>query len=174
MNWPPPVSTAAVVVLVLTATVLDLRTRRIPNALTFGAAAVALAIHGVTAGWPGALLSASGWGVGFALFFPLFWLGGMGAGDVKLLAAVGAWLGPAGALWTGLFGAVAGGILALAVAMARGYTRTAMRNVGAMLRLWSIMGVQPVAGLTLAEKSSARFPYALALAAGTMVTLWLH
>jgi prepilin peptidase CpaA len=106
--------------------------------------------------------------------FPLFVLGGMGAADVKLLAAVGAWLGPAGALWTGLYGAVAGGVLALIVSVARGYAGTALKNVGRMLRLWTVVGIQPVAGLTLAEKTTVRLPYALPLAAGALVTLWLH
>jgi len=112
--------------------------------------------------------------VGAALFFPLFALGGMGAGDVKLLAAIGAWLGPAGAVWTGLFGAVAGGIMALVVALARGYASTAMRNLGRLLHVWSVAGVQPVEGLTLDNTASPRLPYALPLAAGAMVTLWMH
>ena len=90
-----------------------------------------------------------GWAVGAALFLPLFALGGMGAGDVKLLAAIGAWLGPTGALWTGLYGALAGGIMAVVVALARGYASTAMRNLGMLLRTWIITGVQPVDGLTL-------------------------
>ena len=174
MMWPPPVSTIAVVGLVVLATVQDLRRRRISNALTFGAAAVALVLHGVTDGWPGVLLAVSGWGVGFALFFPLFVLGGMGAADVKLLAAVGAWLGPAGALWTGLYGAVAGGVLALFVSMARGYAGTALKNVGRVLRLWTVVGIQPVAGLTLADNAAVRLPYALPLAAGALTTLWLQ
>ena len=61
--------------------------------------------------------AAAGWATGLALFVPLYALGGMGAGDVKLLGAIGAWLGPMGAVWTGLYGAIAGGVLALAVAV---------------------------------------------------------
>ena len=174
MIWPPPTSTIAVVVVVAAASVCDLNSRRIPNALTFGAAAIAVAMHVLSNGWSGLLLAVSGWAVGFVLFAPLYAVGGMGAGDVKLLAAIGAWLGPVGALWTGLYGAVAGGVLALVVALARGYTTAAMRNVGTILRLWSVAGVQPVEGLTLADKSSVRLPYALPLAVGAMVTLWLH
>jgi prepilin peptidase CpaA len=168
------VSAVAVASLVLSASVCDLWSRRVPNALTLGAAAVAIAMHGVMGGWSGVLLAASGCAVGLVLFFPLFALGGMGAGDVKLLAAIGAWLGPTGALWTGLYGAIAGGIMALVVALARGYASTAVRNVGALLRSWSVLGVQPVEGLTLANEASVRLPYALPLAAGALVTLWMH
>ena len=174
MTWPPPVSAVAVAGLVLAASVSDLRSRSVPNALTLWAAAVAVVMHGLLNGWSGALLAASGWTVGLALFFPLFALGGMGAGDVKLLAAIGAWLGPAGAVWTGLYGAIAGGIMALVVALARGYLGTAIRNVGAILRLWSLVGIQPIEGLTLTNEASVRLPYALPLAVGALATLWMH
>lgn len=174
MIWPPPVPVVAIVAVVIAAVVCDLRGRRIPNTLTLGAAVVAVAMHVAMNGWSGLFLAASGWAVGVALFFPLFALGGMGAGDVKLLAAIGAWLGPAGALWTGLYGAVAGGIMALIVVLSRGYASTAMRNIGRMLRVWSIAGVQPVEGLTLQNTASPKLPYALPLAVGALVTMWMH
>ena len=174
MMWPPSVSAVSVIALVIAAAVCDLRTRRVPNALTFGAAAVALAVHGAVGGWPALGLAALGLAAGMALFFPLYALGGMGAGDVKLLGAVGAWLGPMGALWTGLYGAIAGGILALIVALGRGYARTALKNVGTMLRVWTVAGVKPVEGLTLADSGSIRLPYAVPLAVGALATLWIH
>ena len=68
----------------------DLRTRRIPNVLTISAALAALLFHLLTGGWPAAGWGAAGLFLGAALFFPMFALRGMGAGDVKLLAAVGA------------------------------------------------------------------------------------
>jgi prepilin peptidase CpaA len=174
MVWPPPVSTVAVVAVVVVASVFDLGSRRIPNSLTFGAALVAVAMRALLDGWSGVLSAASGWIVGLALFMPLYALRGMGAGDVKLLAAIGAWLGPIGAAWTGLYGAVAGGAMALGVALARGYARTALRNLGRILKVWSVVGVQPVEGLTLADKASVRLPYALPLAAGALLTLWMQ
>ena len=173
LTWPPSAPSVAVVVIIMAAAVSDLRSRRVPNALTIGAAVLAIAFHGVVGGWSGLVLAVSGCLAGFVLFFPFFALGGLGAGDVKLLAAIGAWLGPMAAVWTGLIGAVAGGIMAVVVASTRGYAGTAFRNVGAMLRLWSIAGVQPVEGLTLTSKASVRLPYAVPIAAGALVTLWM-
>ena len=174
MTWPPPMPVVAVAAVVVAASACDLRTRRIPNALTLGAAAVAVTLHGVFGGWSGVLFAVSGGAAGFLLFVPLYALGGMGAGDVKLLAAIGAWLGPMGAVWTGLYGAIAGGIMALIVSLARGCTKTLLGNIGTILRSWLLVGIRPVDGLTLASSSSPRLPYALALAAGTLVTLWVH
>jgi prepilin peptidase CpaA len=172
MTWPPPTEYVAVLAVAIAAAVCDLKTRRIPNVLTFGAAAVALAVHGTVNGWSGLLLAASGWVVGLALFLPFFMLGGMGAGDVKLLAGLGAWLGPVGAAWTALYAACAGGLMAFVVTLAGGYTRTALRNVWTMLRFWQASGVRPVEGLTLSSSVGPRLPYALPIAVGVMVTLW--
>lgn len=154
--------------------VSDIRTRRIPNALTFGAAACGLAAHLLAGGWHGALFSLGGWGLGLAAFLPLFLLGGMGAGDVKLLAAVGAWLGPAGAGWTALYAAIAGGAMALVMALGRGYLKTAFANLWSLAGYWRAVGPRPYDGLTLQSAAGPRLPYALAIAAGAVVTVWLH
>ena len=79
--------------LAFAACIFDLRTRRIPNALTLGGAVgacvYALAFHGVR----GLTMSLAGWAAGLAIFLPFFLLRGLGAGDVKLMACLGAWLG---------------------------------------------------------------------------------
>jgi prepilin peptidase CpaA len=174
MTWPPQTSTVAVIVIVAAASVCDLRRGRIPNTLTLGSAAVALLLQTAVGGWAGLAWALAGWVAGIALFAPLYAVKGMGAGDVKLLAAIGSWLGPAGALWTGLYGAMAGGVLALVVAIARGYARKALTNVGTIVKTWSAIGVRPVPGLTLSDAGSVRLPYALPLAVGAALTLWLH
>ncbi len=153
---------------------LDLRSRRIPNVLTYGALAAGLAFQLATRGLEGGGVSLLGAGAGMALYFPLFALGGMGAGDVKLLAALGAWLGPVDVAWTALYGAVAGGVMAVGVALARGYLRTAFANVWTILGFWRFVGIKPVDGITLASSGGPRLPYALPITAGLLMTLWLR
>ena len=160
--------------LALAACVLDIRTRRIPNALTFGAALAAFLFHGLFSGITGFGLSVAGWAVGLALFLPLFFLRGMGGGDLKLLAAIGAWLGPGTVIWVGLWSAVAGGVFALVVALARGYTKQAFRHVWGLLSYWSVMGMRPNPALTLESAPQSRLPYAVPMAAGLGLALWLR
>jgi prepilin peptidase CpaA len=158
----------------LVAAASDVKTRRVPNALTLGAAAAALAVSGVSRGLGGVETSVMGWGTGLLLFFPFFALGGMGGGDVKLLAAIGAWLGPFGALQTALWGAIAGGVLALGVALWRGYLREAMRNIFAMVSVWRTVGPAPIPEMTLRDGTAPRIAYALPIAVGALVAMWLR
>ena len=160
--------------LLIVACITDLRTRRIPNALTLLSdcrrACISppygrLACRGLE---PRRLL------LGALLFFPLFALRGMGAGDVKLLAAVGAWLGPSQVATAALATSIAGGVIALAVALGHGYLKTACRNLWMLLTHWRVMGVRPVNELTLEGAGGPRLAYALPIAIGTLVTLWLE
>ncbi len=152
----------------------DLKTRRIPNVLTMPAAVLALLFHTISTGWHGTLLSAVGVMVGLAIFFPLFALRGMGAGDVKLLGVLGAWLGPWLVIWTAVYGAIAGGILAILVAASHRYLWRALRNLYGLFFFWTVAGVKPMPALTLADAAGPRLAYALPIALGTVVTLWLR
>ena len=150
----------------------DIRTRRIPNVLTLGAAFAGMAFHAFTSGVDGALIAGGGWGVGVLLFLPFFALGGMGGGDVKLLAALGAWLGPRETMWLAVYAGIAGGVLGVVVAVARGYLRTAVSNVAMMFGYWSQVGMKPVPGLTLECAGAPRLAYAIPILVGTVATLW--
>ena len=151
----------------------DLKTRRIPQVLTLGGALAGFAFH-CTVGGPGAGFgSAVGWVVGIAIFFVPFALGGLGAGDVKLLGAIGAWLGPMNAVWVGLYAGAAGGVLAIFVALTKGYLFQAVGNVGVMMAYWRLNGVKPLPEITLEHSRGPRLAYAVPILAGTMVTLWL-
>ena len=164
---------SAVVAISLIACVTDLRTRRIPNVLTFGAAIAGLVVHTALEGTTGALTAGGGWLTGLLIFLPFFALGGMGGGDVKLLAALGAWLGPYETLYLALYSAAAGGVLAVVIAFARGYLRTAFANVLDILRYWRESGIRPVPNLTLDTPSAPRLAYALPMFVGVVVMLWL-
>jgi prepilin peptidase CpaA len=98
----------------------------------------------------------------------------MGAGDVKLLAALGAWLGPRDTLWIAIYASMAGGVMAVAVALGSGYLRTALANVRSLLTYWVLVGPRPVPGITLEESKAPRLAYALPIFAGTVVTVWLR
>jgi prepilin peptidase CpaA len=167
------VGRVVVIGVVVAAAVIDVLTRRIPNVLTFGAAAVALIYACWTAGLHGLALSAGGWATGIGLFLPMFLLRGMGAGDVKLLGAVGAWLGPAGVLYAALYSVLAGGILALIVGAMHGYLGKALSNLWGLLGFWRTAGIQPLPGLTIDDAAGPRLAYGVAIAAGTLAAVWL-
>jgi prepilin peptidase CpaA len=112
--------------------------------------------------------------VGTVLFLPFFLLRGMGGGDVKLLAALGAWLGPGDAFWLAIYASVAGGVMAIAVSLARGYLMTALRNVWSLLTYWALVGPRPMPSLTLDQGHGPRLAFAVPMWVGTMVTIWLR
>jgi prepilin peptidase CpaA len=171
MDLPSSIATS----IALAACVTDLRTRRIPNVLTFGAAAFAVIFHLLVHGVNGLLFALGGCATGVLLFFPLFALRGLGAGDVKLLAALGAWLGPIAAFSIALWGTAAGGVLALCVALGHGYLRRALSNIWTLLMHWRVMGLSPLPSVSLDAPSGApRLAYAVPLTFGLMVTLWIR
>ncbi|MGQ0732338.1 MAG: A24 family peptidase [Acidobacteriota bacterium] len=154
------------------ACVTDLRSARIPNVLTFSALAVACLVHGLLPQGEGWRHASLGLLVGGAVFFPFFALGGMGAGDVKLMAAIGAWLGWQPVVMTALYGAVAGGVLAVIVASSHGYLRQAFSNLYRILMFWRVTGVQPLPDLTLESTRGPRLAYAVPIFIGLLVTIW--
>jgi prepilin peptidase CpaA len=118
----PAISSAAFAALavgVLLATVVDIRTRRIPNSLTAAMAGVGIGFAAVGISGVSLVAAALGFGIGLMLMLPGHVLGATGAGDVKLMAAVGAIVGPAVVVKAFLFTAVAGGVLAVVVAARR-------------------------------------------------------
>jgi prepilin peptidase CpaA len=101
------------------AAVTDLRTHKIPNWLTVSMAAAGLGGSLYLSGWAGLTQSATGLLVGLGVFFIPYMMGGMGGGDVKLMAALGALLGMTRVFWVALYGALWGGLLALIVLFAK-------------------------------------------------------
>ena len=146
----------------------DVRTRRIPNWLT-GAivgAAFGLAFGGGPVTPMRALL---GLVVGLALMLPGHIIGATGAGDVKLMAAVGAVVGPDVIFRAFLYSAVAGGVLAVVVAVRRG-------RLGTTLKATTNLVTQPVHAKRAIEASDRanRFAYGPAIAVGTFFSLVVH
>ena len=158
----------------LIACAIDLRTRRIPNVLTFSAAATGLLFHTVIAGWDGLAMASAGWVVGLFLFLPLFLLRGLGAGDVKLLAAFGAWLGPQTTVIAALAAAILGGIAALILVLVRGRMLETTLNLQNLVTFWMSAGLRPHPALVLGCTDTVRLAYALPITAGALATLWLQ
>ncbi len=146
------------------ATIIDLRSRRIPNPLTaaMAAAGIALAAAGMSGVSP--LASVAGLIAGLALMLPGHLLGATGAGDVKLMAAAGSLLGVQLVVHAFLFTAIAGGILALAVALRRKRLSAALAGTG---RLLAAPGAMP--DQLRSSSAASRFAYGPAIAIGSIV-----
>ena len=162
------------VVLVLVAAVTDLKSRRIPNLLVLAGLIVAFVVQvflPMGMGWQGWLY---GMLTGFAVFFPLYLLRGMAAGDVKLMAAVGAFVGWSMALKIALLTCVAGGVMSVLYIVVKGRVRQAWDNI-CMIMLPMLMrktGVK-LDAVDVSAQSVGRIPYAVAIAVGTAIALYL-
>lgn len=156
------------------ACVTDIRSRRIPNFLTFGGALAGVLFSGVTGSTHGLFMSTAGWVVGLMVYLLPFVLGGLGAGDVKLVAALGAWLGPSEVAWLALYAGVAGGVGALAIALLHSYLSQAFRNIYLLLMHWRVVGLRPLHEVSLAGSSGPRLAYAVPVFAGLIATIWLR
>ncbi len=162
----------ALLLLLTAAVAIDVRRHRIPNTLSFGGAALGLGLQGWVAGANGLLAGAGGLGVGLIIFLPFFLARGMGAGDVKLMAAVGTFLGPANTLLAAGLSLIVGGMLAVLVLVVHGELLSTLCRYGAMVKTliyshtWCY--VPPGSG----EAAAMRMPYAVAIASGTLAALW--
>lgn len=140
------------------ATIWDWREQKIPNVLSFGAALFGIVLQGSLHGASGALFAAGGWVVCLVCFLPFYLRGGMAAGDVKLMAAAGAFLGPMPGFFACLFTLIAGGLIAV-VSLA-------------CLRFGLPLGFPADSAVgTRAAAMRIRIPYAGAIAAGTSFVL---
>ena len=155
--------------LLAVAVVSDLRSRRIPNPLIAAGALLACVLH-AAALWSGrpSLAGAPPWSplagaaLGAAALLPMYLLRAAGAGDVKLLAMVGAFIGAGSVLAAALYTLIAGGLLALLFLAGRGIARRTLANLRA---LWARRPFEPL------RDTAAGLPYATAIAAGTAAAL---
>lgn len=149
--------TVPVFVILAIATLVDQRTHKLPNMLTLGSAVFALILQGSLNGANGLLTGAAGWVTCLLCFLPFYALRGMAAGDVKLMAAVGAFIGPGPGLAAAMFALLAGGLISIiSIATACGPTVF-------------FGGNRHSDAFRLALKR--RIPYAGAIAAGTSFLL---
>ena len=158
----------------------DVRTRRIPNWLTYGGFLAGLVLRACFGGWRAVSYGLVAGLVAGGIFFLFFLVRAMGAGDVKLMAAVGC-LAPSGVSSMGdalkqavmivLYSAMAGGILALGYTIFRRRVSRTFRNVWELVHHHLLFGVQSHPEINLHNPEAIRMPYALAIAAGTFYSL---
>lgn len=170
--------------LLAAAVACDLRSRRIPNRLVGLGMAAGLTLHATVTpgeglfstpfGGLGLLLALGGLVLGLLLLLPMYALGALGAGDVKLMAMVGAFMGPQEILGVTLTSLVAGGLLALLFAVLDGSLGKVLANVRTMLLGSLLRGMSGgTARLEQAPAATGKLPYAVAIASGTVGYLLL-
>ncbi len=166
----------SLIVLLLLASVFDVCQRRIPNRLIAVGLAGAVLIHSAHGVWWALLATCTaGFAVGMLMFLPLYLLRGMAAGDVKLMAMVGTFVGPSMAFQASLATYICGGVLALAMVLFKRRGRVACANAFMLLQplLMLVQGVR-LALVDSPPASVGGMPYALAISAGTLLVLYLR
>ena len=170
--------TGIVILLLIVAAVSDCRTRRIPNWLVLSGALYGVIYNTVLPPTPhdNILFPLAGLALGLLLFLPLYLVRAMGAGDVKLLAMIGAFLGPGDTFYAALATMIVGGVLAILFVLARG---TALRMFHNLVSLFQL-GFLSVAGGSKpdlqieADISAGKLPYGVPIAIGTIGYLVLN
>lgn len=167
------------VLLLLIVALQDIRSHKISNKLVLVGLVVGVVLNGLLPqGWgfnsamPGGLgwfAGLQGFGVGMAAFLPIYWLRAMGAGDVKLMAMVGAFLGPAQVLGAILATFIAGGVMAVAVVLWSRQLANFLLNIRMMLMGGLLnMHLGQLPQIDAAPLSVGKLPYAVAIMTGTI------
>lgn len=173
MIFLTPVILILLIILLVVTVYSDIKFNRIKNFWVFLSTLLAFTAHLILGGWNGFAISLLGFIVGLGLFLPFYIIGGMAAGDVKLMATVGALLGVKLAWIAVIFTLISGGLLALAYLLFRGdlmhYLKRWLTIFSSFLISFSISSsyLNPAND----EVASLRFPYALAIATGAVLSL---
>jgi prepilin peptidase CpaA len=152
------------------ATVTDVRTCRIPNWLVLPFLVAGVVTSGWMHGGHGITQSLMGIGLGTVVLGFFCWIGGMGMGDMKLCAAVGAWIGPEQLLVALVLMGMAGGIMAVCWAMGGGFLGELFDGAGDLIGSFRKSGLRPHPALTLDNPLTRKMPYAPAIAVGTLIS----
>jgi prepilin peptidase CpaA len=165
-NWPTWLVTITLVV----AAIIDGYKLKVPNWITFPMIVSGWVISTISFGWPGLGWSLVGTFVGLALLLPAYAVGGMGAGDVKLLAGVGAWVGGTVTLYAFCVSAIIGGVIAVAMVL---YRQAWHKHYAQFWNIWSemltIRDPEKLSTIAAERKSSMLLlPYGIPIAIGTI------
>jgi prepilin peptidase CpaA len=149
---------------------LDWRTRRIPNWLTVPGFILGIGVHSLIGGWHGALGSLEGAGMGLLILFPMVVLRGLGAGDWKLMGAVGALLGVWGVLLAVLFvSALVSGLMAVITVIRAHRIVATLRNMVVLVQGFFVFGWHGNPEITLDNPGLLTLPFGVAAAIATLI-----
>ena len=165
------ISSALLIPLAVVITYFDGRFRRIPNAFVLATLISGLAINTITNGWTGLLMSLGGCALAFVLMFVLHIFGAMGAGDVKLFAAIGSVIGAPLVLPTFLVVVLTGGLLAVFTMIRAGEVRATLLRVAQIF-----MGLLPgweMPRFAVPTERRHTIPYGVAITFGSLISLML-
>lgn len=155
------------------ASIADLRSRRIPNWLVIPFLLAGIAAGGWTGGLYGVARSLAGVALATILAGALCYLRSLGLGDLKLCAAVGAWIGPFQLIYALLATGIAGGVLALGYAAWYGSLGNSVAGAGRVMKHLAGSPWRPHSVVSLDNPAALRMPYAPAIAIGTMLSFYL-
>jgi prepilin peptidase CpaA len=150
---------------------MDVRHRRIPNKLVFSILVAGLTLNGFFGGMRGLVASLGGFALGFAMMFILHVFGTMGAGDVKLFAAVGSIVGTSYVVPTLFIVALAGGVLAICKMVYARRVGTTM--LGVVHFFYGLLPGQTVPRFDVPADPSLTLPYAVPICLGGLISLFL-
>ena len=147
----------------------DWRTRKIPNWLTVPALALGIGVNALAAGWPGAKASLEGAGLALVILFPFVLKRGLGAGDWKLMAAIGAFLGPLLFLLALLASVLVCGLMAIVHLIRNGQVMTTLRNMVVLVRGVFSFGFRSHPEISLDNPKLLKLPFGVAAAIATVI-----
>jgi prepilin peptidase CpaA len=160
---------AILILVLLICVVTDLKSRKIYNNVIFPALLVGLFSHMIASGWSGLFFSLNGFLVGFVLLLIPYFMGGMGAGDVKLLALIGAIKGYLFVLYTAIYMGLIGGGIALCILLFRKDFLQRIKGIFYTIGCWKLGIRLPI--VIEKEALSQTYPYGLAIAGGAAACL---
>jgi len=159
--------------LTISAALLDWRSRRIPNWLTVPGFLSGVTLHVVLNGWQGLQFALAGGALALILLLPLVMLRALGAGDWKLMGAVGAFLGWKLFLFV-MFGSIlASGIMAIVQMIRVGRVAETFRNMWTLLKGFFVFGLKKNPQISLDNTRLLKLPFGVAVAAATVVCFWV-
>jgi prepilin peptidase CpaA len=154
------------------AALLDWRSRRIPNWLTVPGLLSGVVVHALIGGWHGTLFALEGAGLALLILLPLVMLRALGAGDWKLMGAVGAFVGPVMFLFV-LFGSIlASGIMAIVQVYRTGRVLETLKNMVTLVRGFFTFGLKKNPQISLDNPRLLKLPFGVAVAAATLVCFY--